>query len=137
MTLIILKDQITINSKMAEVAQLRRWLREILTPTGTAEETIYDLELAVTEACTNIIAHAYGMRDGNEIIVSAVIAPRRITLTIRDFGKPFRPEQYQPPDLSVPHEAGYGIYLIHALMDDVSYDIKAEGGTALTLIKNR
>ena len=135
--MITLKDQITINSKMAEVTQLRRWLREMLAPTGIAEETIYDLELAATEACVNIIEHAYGMRDGNEIIVSAVIAPRRITLRIRDFGEPFRPKQYQPPDLSIPHEAGYGIYLMHALMDDVSYDIKAEGGTTLTLIKNR
>lgn len=135
--MIILKDQITINSKMAEVTQLRRWLREILAPTGTAEETMYDLELVVTEACANIIEHSYGMRDGNEIIVNASITPRRITLTFRDFGEPFRPEQYQPPDLSVPHEDGYGVYLMHALMDDVSYDIKAEGGTILTLIKNR
>lgn len=125
-----------IDSRLEAVAQAREWVAERAREARLCRETIGDLKLALTEAVTNVVRHSYDGEPGHQIILSWAVDDERLTLTIREFGRPFDISEYQPPDLSELHTGGYGIFLIHSLMDEVHYDTSGEG-TTLTLVKRR
>jgi anti-sigma regulatory factor (Ser/Thr protein kinase) len=135
--MIIFKHRTTITNDYSEIAYLRQWLREKLKPSGTSEDTVYDVTLATTEACANIIKHAYGQQDEQEIIINTEIDSENITLTIQDFGEKFDTDNYRRPDMEAPRENCYGVHLIHSLMDDVSYGTETGNGTILKMVKHR
>lgn len=132
-----LQSELLIDSRMEDVARARRWLTEGAGAEGFTEEEVRRLGLVISEACVNVIEHSYGGEPGNPIELSLVIDESSLVLTVRDVGLKFDVDGYQPPDLSVPHEGGYGVFLIRTLMDEVEYDTSAEKGTTLTLVKRR
>ncbi len=100
------------------------------------QTTIYNVQLAVHEACTNIIDHAYGSSEGRiNITLMLDWQPARLTVELIDTGKPFDPANVPPPDLDQPHVRGYGLYLMKQLMDEVVYQPML-GGNHWRLIKN-
>lgn len=130
------EDRLVIDSRLEAVAQARDWLAERASQAGFPPSMINDLKLAFTEAATNVVRHAYGGQPGHEIILSLATDDEALTLTIRDFGRQFDTDRYQEPNLSEPQEGGYGVFLMHNLMDEVRYDTPEEG-TTLTLVKRR
>ena len=119
------------------MAYTRQWIAEKAKQAGLSDGDIFDLQVVINEACSNVIKHAYQMENGHEIILSIVINPEKTALTIRDFGNKIDLNHYQPPNLDVPSESGYGIFLIRSLMDIVEYDLSYESGTELKLVKFR
>lgn len=131
------EDRLVIDSRLDAIAQARNWLAERAGQAGFPSDTISDLKLAISEAITNVVRHAYNGEPDHQIILSLVIDDKALTLTIRDFGRPFDASGYRPPDLNEPQEAGYGMFLMHSLMDEVHYDTSSGVGTTLTLVKRR
>lgn len=131
------EDRLIIDSQPEALAEARDWLADRASRAGFPPDTVTDLKLALTEAVSNVMLHAYGGEPGHQIILSLVTDDQALTLTIRDFGRPFDASHYQTPDLSEPQEGGYGIFLIHSLMDEVRYDTSSGAGTTLTLVKGR
>ncbi len=106
---------------------------------GLDEKEVYNVQLAVDEAASNIIEHAYeGFLDGT-IEISTEIEPGSLTIVMRDHGRPFVPETVLEPDTEASLEdraiGGLGLFFIHKLMDEVHFDFSAGGGNLLTLIK--
>ena len=105
---------------------------------GIDEQTIYDLMLAVDEACTNIITHGYAGMNPGSIILSLEFSPQQVVMVITDFGQPFEPSEAPMPDLEAALEdrdtGGFGLYFIYQTMDEVGYQTN-EDGNHLTLIK--
>lgn len=132
-----LKSELLIDSRTEEVARARRWLTECAGAEGFSEEEVRRLGLVVSEACVNVIEHSYAGEPNNPIELTLAIDASSLVLTIRDAGVKFDLDGYRPPDLSVPHEGGYGVFLIRTLMDEVEYDTSAEKGTTLKLVKRR
>ena len=132
-----IRSNLHIDSRMSEVTRVRNWLGEYAKAEGFSNEEVRKLALVVSEACVNVIEHAYGGRPSNPIDLSLAIDDERLVLKIRDVGSKFDLADYQPPDLSEPHEGGYGIYIMRSLMDRVEYDTSDERGTTLTLVKLR
>jgi serine/threonine-protein kinase RsbW len=93
---------------------------------GFSEEESANIMLAVDEACTNIIKHAYQYATDKEIEVS--IIPKNLTFEIRifDSGRSFDPATIRQPDLKehIGHRkrGGLGVYLMKKLMDKVEYN---------------
>ncbi len=91
----------------------------------------YAVQLAVHEACTNIIDHAYEGQAGARIQVELQVrggeSPGQIVIEIRDTGAPFNPLTVPAPNLDEPHEHGYGMYLMHELMDEISFATDSAG----------
>jgi serine/threonine-protein kinase RsbW len=83
---------------------------------------IYQAELAVHEACTNIIEHAYASSPGR-IKIQLLIeeAPRRLVVDLFDTGIPFDTNRLQKMEIPEPKSRGYGLFLIQELMDRVAY----------------
>jgi len=99
----------------------------------------FNLQLAVEEACMNVIEHAYGGK-GGEVTVCFEVDGADVQITVTDHGKPFDPDQVAMPDLSKPLEerpvGGLGIYLMQQLMDEVEFEFSAEGNR-LRMVKRR
>ncbi len=131
------QHHLVIASRFDQIAGARRWLSEHARAAGFQDKEIANLALAATEACTNVIKHAYGCQPDKSIELQLVIDEVKLVLTIRDVGVKFDLEAYQPPDLDHPHVGGYGVHIIRSLMDEVEYDTSGKLGTALTLVKYR
>ena len=92
--------------------------------------TVYNLQLAAQECCTNIIDHAYGGMSGGRIQVSLTIQhepPRSIILEFWDTGAAIEPTAVAEPELRVGSVRGYGLFLMHELMDEVNYGHEPSG----------
>ncbi len=126
-----------ISSQFEEISRVREWLGGHASAAGFSDQEVRGLKLAVSEACANVIEHAYKGEPGNPIELHLVVNEESLVLTIRDFGAKFDLEKYELPDLSEPHEGGYGVFLIRSLIDKVEYDTSNERGTMLTLTKYR
>jgi serine/threonine-protein kinase RsbW len=94
---------------------------------GIKGERLYKLELASEEALVNIISYAFPQKKSEDVIsISCQKEDNRFEITIRDKGIPFNPIDISK-DIDV-HKSleerkigGLGIFLIHKLLDEVSY----------------
>lgn len=106
-----------------------------------SDRALFDLELAIEEAATNIIRHAYPGERKGYLLVSASEAGDFVQVTLTDWGVPLDPSKVKPFDIHAPVEArikgGMGLHFIHALMDSVERTTSAEPGqpNTLTLVK--
>lgn len=108
---------------------------------GLSDKATYAVQLAVDEACSNIIDHAYGGEDRGEMVCSVIIDSQGLIVILRDRGVPFNPQEIPDPDINVPLEKlkprGVGVYLMRKMVDEVHYEYSPESGNVLTLIKRR
>jgi serine/threonine-protein kinase RsbW len=130
-------DTITITSQVERIDDARRWVTNHVRAAGVDDDAIFELELALTEALANIVAHAYSGEPHHEIRLGVTVGDDRIEVSVRDWGRQFDRAQYKSRDLDDPGEGGYGVYLIDELMDEVGREPQEDGGTLLTLTKNR
>ena len=114
---IITQDQITINSNIENIADTRHWAAQYAKAAGFDKDAVFAIELAVGEAVTNIIRHAYNNQPGHEIRLSLTIDDTKFSLRILDFGRKFDPTNQPPPNMDDPREGGYGIYLMKKVMN--------------------
>jgi len=98
----------------------------------------YEVETAIDEACSNIIEHAYGGEDRGTIECSYEVSNDRLTITLRDHGKPFDPSKVPTPDLKSSlggrKTHGLGLYIMRQWMDKVEFD-KTIDTNILTMVK--
>lgn len=100
------------------------------------ETVAYNVELAVHETCTNIVEHAYGGGPGRiEVAISICDAPRQVVVDVHDTGRAFDLTKVHEPDLSQAHTNGYGLFLMHHLVDEVTYAPQS-GNNHWRLVKN-
>ncbi len=96
------------------------------------DEVLADLKLAVTEACSNSVRHAYGEDGGTGAVsVRYELSPRAVSVEVSDAGHGFRfdrpvPEFHPQPDEEL-REDEMGLAIIHALVDEIEIGAGAEG----------
>jgi len=93
------------------------------------EATTNNIQLAVNEVFANIVGHAYaGIVDGRiTITVMLYPYPRRMCIELNDTGAAFDPSTVVTPNLEEVQVHGYGLFLIHELMDEVNYQAGSQG----------
>ncbi len=100
-----------------------------------------DLKLALTEACSNSVRHAYDHDDGL-VHLEFTVHSDCVTVLIQDQGGGFHeddddcPECRNLSDFQLA-EGGMGISIIRAVVDDFDLRKPDEGGTVLVLTKRR
>ncbi|MDG5767472.1 ATP-binding protein [Balneolales bacterium ANBcel1] len=108
-----------------ELERIRHFVADHARSFGFGENDISDIQLAVDEACTNVIKHAYQWDATKEIIIRIAEHKNEFLISIFDNGKPFDPKAYRLPttqdQLEQKKRSGYGILLIRKLMDNVEY----------------
>lgn len=93
-------------------------------------DEIEDVKLAVAEACTNAIQNA---REHSTIDIRCEALDEGLRISVRDTNTTARPEAVR--DLQDDRLEGLGVFLIRSLMDDVTYEVRPDSGTALTMFK--
>ena len=115
-----------VRSRVLETAQLA----------GFDEQTQGRIILAVDEAMTNIMRHAYRGGTDQEIEISLFNDQDALRISLRDFGEKPDPVQLRSRDLKDVRPGGLGCYFIREIMDEVTYDVSTHArGTELKLVK--
>ncbi|HZQ66354.1 MAG TPA: ATP-binding protein [Gaiellaceae bacterium] len=101
-----------------------------------SDETLADLKLALTEACSNSVRHAY--RDGRDGVVEIVydLSPDRLVIEVSDDGPGFDYVETEGEEQALA-EGGLGLAIIRSLADEFELDGRsATGGSRLRFVKN-
>ena len=120
--------------------RIREFIAGIATEVGIDQQEIDNIELAVDEACTNVIEHGYVPDDPNkEITIRMEINTSKLVLTVIDHARPFNMLQYTPRDIkeleAEGRDGGLGIRLIKHIMDSIDYQIREDGHNELIMTK--
>ena len=126
--------RLTIPAKPEYITLVRLALTGLARLRPLSADTLGDLKLALTEACSNSIRHAY--RDGRDGQVEVVyeLRPDRIAVEVADSGSGF--DVRETPDGREPSEGGLGIAIIRSVTDELEIDEGADGsGWRLRFVK--
>jgi serine/threonine-protein kinase RsbW len=125
---------LTLDARPENLALTRLALAGVAANAGAPRDVVADLKLAVTEACTNVIQHAYEGDGNGSIVVRYRGEPGKLSIQVEDAGRGFEPDA--PPELPERNGAGngMGLMIIRVLTDEL--EITDTGsGTRLTLVK--
>ena len=94
------------------------------------------VQLAVHEACANIVDHAYAGKPGGrmQIILTLDHRSRRLIVELHDSGTSFDPRSAAEPDLEEGQIRGYGLFIVRQVMDEVTHEPTA-GDNRWRLVK--
>ncbi|GAB4420843.1 MAG: hypothetical protein Kow002_09430 [Anaerolineales bacterium] len=128
-------------AQFSNLDDMREFVGDCARADGYSEKDVYAIQLAVDEACTNVIEHAYAGESDAKLEICCDVDYEAITIVIRDWGEPFDPSGVPEPnldkDLSERRIGGLGIYLMRKLMDRVDYQPSSVSGNTLTLTKRK
>ena len=117
--------ELIVKSRTNNLSKIRNFVLSVAAEANIPSNIIDDIILAVDEACTNIIKHAYKSFPDGEISISIDFSDDKFKIIIKDFGIPFNPETIPDPDLKKFYRqhrvGGLGMYLMKSLMDEVKY----------------
>jgi serine/threonine-protein kinase RsbW len=115
------------------------YVTECARAAGFDNQALYQIQLAVDEACANVVQHAYeGMEPGN-MEVSCRLDEQCLVIQVREWGRGFDPDSVAEPDVHAPLEerafGGLGLFLLKQMVDGVTFRFDPERGNELTMVK--
>jgi serine/threonine-protein kinase RsbW len=100
-----------------------------------SDETLHDLKLALTEACTNSVKHAYDEGGEGTVDILYELQPDRLAVEVGDAGAGFEPRDSNGVNGEDLSEGGLGIEIIRAVTDEVEIEPREGGGSRLRFVK--
>ena len=134
------RREMEIGSDLRDLSRAREFVRTFCSTLPGApldEDRVTELELAVNEAASNVMKHAYHGRADQRIHLDAEAFPDRVAVRLHHLGDPFDPSAVPPPSFEGPRESGFGVYLIARNVDEVRYYRDERGGNCIALVKMR
>lgn len=115
-------------SSTENLALVREFVGVVASQAGMDAAEVGKLELAVDEACANVIEHAYGHDTSKEVIVRANFNDEAIHIHVEDTGRGFDPASVSSAEVErlvlERKSGGLGMRLMKTLMDEVRYEIE-------------
>jgi serine/threonine-protein kinase RsbW len=109
------------------IAVIRQTVSGICEAVGADSRTIGDIKLAATEACTNVVLHAYAGQEPGTIELDAHVGYDELQLLVRDHGNGMTPSP-------LAEGLGLGLPLIAALTSSLTIVEAEGGGTEVSMI---
>ncbi|HEY2102534.1 MAG TPA: ATP-binding protein [Chthoniobacterales bacterium] len=128
------KRKLEFSSHAGNLALMRNFVRRFLDGFPFSERDRTLMVLGVDEACTNIIRHAYHLRQDQLIALSLEARSDCVRLRVRDYGKQPAIDALRRPRRDIIRPGGLGVYLIRNAFDQVDYILRPRG-TELVLTK--
>jgi serine/threonine-protein kinase RsbW len=117
----------------ASVPTVRRLFGSSLRQVGVSEECASDVELAVTEACTNVLKHTQGTEWEYEVKLQ--LHNQYCEIQVSNGGFPFDDDAGGRTEASPSAESGRGIHLMSVLVDELHFVSDPQSGTVVHLVK--
>jgi len=127
--------RLTIPAKAEYITLGRLALTAIARVRPLSQETLSDLKLALTEACTNSVRHAYREGRAGTVEIIYQIEPDRLVVEVTDDGRGFEPSALAGGGNGDLSEGGLGIAIIRAVADEVEIGGRESGGSRLRFVK--
>lgn len=134
------ESRLSVPARYDRIKQICSFVVDAANVAGLDESSTFQCQIAVDEACTNIIEHGYEGEDKGRIDVTCNTTPGVLKIELLDQASPFDLDKVPEPDLGAPLEdmkiGGLGIYFMKRMMDDVSFS-RENGTNKLMLLKRR
>ena len=119
------KNHLVVSGEFKNLRKIRKFIEKFSKLAGFGEDDTYKIQLAVDEACTNIIQHGYGGENRGEIECSCSYTDEDFVVLLQDKGRSFNIDSVSNPDTKTNLEnrpvGGLGVYFIRKLMDRIIY----------------
>jgi serine/threonine-protein kinase RsbW len=126
--------RLTIPAKPEYITLSRLALTGISRFRELSEETLSDLKLAITEACSNSVRHAYAEGDGS-VDIRYQLHTDRLVIEVADNGEGFDPREAESDEDDLA-EGGLGIAIIRSVADELEIGPGSDGrGSRLRFVK--
>ncbi|MBN1300915.1 MAG: ATP-binding protein [Melioribacteraceae bacterium] len=133
--------KLVVKSTTENLSLVRDFVKETTSAAGLSEVDVRKVTLAVDEACTNIIKHAYKYSPNGNITIHITVDNEKISVKIVDDGGHFNPNLVPEPDLLKLQKerkgGGLGMFLMKKLMDSVTYTNLTGNRNQVVLVKFR
>ena len=131
--------ELKIPSQTDNLELIRDFVSKVSEKVGFQDDDVDKIRIAVDEACTNVVKHAYEKEGEDHIGVIIKIDYQKLAIIVTDRGKGFDPTSMELPQmeayLAELRVGGLGIYLIKTLMDEVDYDIQPGVRNEVRMVK--
>lgn len=134
-------QQLVVPGRFECLTEIAAFITQAARDAGLSDDEVFHVEMAVDEACSNIIEHAYAAQTGDIDLACRCPVNGQFEVVIRDSGQPFDPEEIPPRNVGTPtdldslNEGGLGLYFMRRLMDEVRFEFVAGQGNTLTMLK--
>jgi serine/threonine-protein kinase RsbW len=126
-------------SSTENLSMIRDFVKSIGTQSGMGDMDVARLELAVDEACANVMEHAYDLDSTKEVSISAIVDDNSVQIEVTDTGKGFDPAAVKELKLeelvSAKRTGGLGMRLMQSFIDEVHYEMKPGVKNELKMVK--
>lgn len=126
-------------SSTRNLGMVREFIGSVGGQAGLGESAIAKLQLAVDEACANVIEHAYGHDATKEVMIRVSFDDAEMRFEVIDTGAGFDPDQIPRKEveqlIAERRKGGLGLRLIRTLMDEVYYEIEPGRKNQLRMVK--
>ena len=124
---------------LESLTEIHQYLQPILIAARLNSSEVYAVQLAVEEACSNVVEHAYGLLPGKEMELTVQDGEAVLVVLLRDWGEPVRPEAVVPQPVKKLVKAhargGLGLHFMRQLMDEVNFERTQDGANLLRMAK--
>ena len=133
-----MEKKLILQNEVAEISNLAIFIEDLGEEFGLSPELVFNLNLVLEEAVSNVILYAYPKEEHQTISLIARKKDNQLIFVLTDSGKEFDPTQAPDADITLSAEdrpiGGLGIFLIRQIMNTVEYQ-RIEGKNILTLGK--
>ena len=138
---------LTTPSHSTYLSSIRALVSALATEVGFTQDEVTKIEMAVDEACANVIKHAYApdkqwcwQHREPEIRLTVHAEKDSLIVEINDHGQRFDLTSYRPMDIETRiHEMrtdGFGVAIMRQFMDELTYTSNNQTGNTLRLVKH-
>jgi anti-sigma regulatory factor (Ser/Thr protein kinase) len=118
-------------AQRTSLARVNEIVRQAAERVGLEARAVFQVEMALDEAFSNVVEHAYAGRASGDVEVSWSIEDGAFVVVLRDWGQTFDPASVPEPDLAASLEerslGGLGLHFMRSLMDSVDYTFDEDG----------
>lgn len=129
----------SVEASTKHLAEVRDFVAAHAQNYGLSAKVISEIKLAVDEAFTNIIKHAYSNSPHKKVYIEIGVDNNQLWISLIDEGKSFDPSAYTEPDImqriKQKKRGGMGVYLIRKVMDQVQYN-RIGNSNEIRMVKN-
>ena len=136
-------QRLTVPGRFEHLAQIAEFVTQVAREAGLTDDDVFHVEMAVDEACSNVIEHAYAEKVGEIELTCTIPEHGRLDIVIHDHGSPFNPDAVPEPKLGegagmdAMQEGGLGLYFMWKLMDEVRFSFSPGHGNTLYMVKRK
>ena len=130
---------ITLPSRIDSIAEAAAAAAEIAGRSGFAADALFGIDMAVREAVTNAVLHGNRQDESKTVEIGFIQQGSTLIITVRDQGTGFDPSSVPDPTdaQNLLKASGRGILFMRSFMDEVTWERHPQGGTVVSMTKNK